>query len=145
MLAHFTWIQYWTVLLTAIAIYYFFIAILFYRNEISALLRNKINHHGPGENGAGRQQGTKERKSGFDGLEPVVADIKTIMVQAGDGADKEQLLTAIHERVLRYDGIRLPAFRNAVKQYIIRNAQTICGVAVSEEELEAAWEDGPPR
>lgn len=143
MLTHFTWTQYWTVLLSATTIYYLIIALLFFRQEITALLRARINHHHSGTGESKDKNGKANRKSGFDGLEPVVADIKSIMQKAGSGAAKDPLIEQLTERVALYDGMGHPAFRNAIKQYIIRNAETICGVAVSEQELEAAWGSHP--
>lgn len=143
MLSQFTWGQYWGALIIAVAIYYFFVATLFYRNEIAGLFRLKLHHHRSGDENARHEHVQKDQKTGFDGLEPVVADIKAILLKAGGGADKEQLVGELKGRVADYDGIRLPAFRNAINQYIIRNAELICGVGISEDELEAAWDSLP--
>lgn len=143
MITHITWGQYWTAVITLSAIYYFLIALLFYRNEITGLLRAKINHHRSGESEVRAARQEKGPQTGLDGLEPVVAGIKTILTEAGTDARKEPLLEAIKARVAGYDGIRNPAFRHAISQYVIRNAEHICGVGFGEEELEAAWDSLP--
>lgn len=143
MITHITWGQYWTAVITLSAIYYFFIALLFYRNEISGLLRAKINHHRSDEDGVSADRKEKGQQAGIEGLEPVVADIKSIMTAAGNDAPKEPLLEAIKARVADYQGMGHPAFRQAINQYIIRNAEHICGVGFEEEDLEAAWESLP--
>jgi hypothetical protein len=122
MLSHITWGQYWSVLIILVAIYYFFIAIIFYRKEISGLLRAKISHHRSGENGQTEEHRENGHSIGFDGLESVVTDIKAVMLKAGTDAEKEPLLAQLKLRITAYDGIRQPAFRNAINQYIVRNA-----------------------
>jgi len=143
MLSHITWGQYWAILILLVAIYYFLIAALFFRQEIAGLFRSTLSHHRPARGHSEEQQGQKDQKTGFDGLEPVVADIKNIMANAGSGADKEQLLAQLKARIASYPGMRYPAFHNAINQYIIRNAEVICGVGFEEDELEAAWDSLP--
>ena len=125
---------------TLAAGYYLVIGALYYRNEISTLLSGKGRPSG--------EMDDKERDGGdgsFEQLEAVVLDLRSnILEEAGKEVGKADLLIRLQLRLTNYDGLRHPAYRAAVNNFIIRDAAECCGVDFSEEELNRAW-DALPR
>lgn len=139
MLDGITWETYLTAIAVLAAAYYAVVGVLYYRNEITGLLKGKYKD----KNGAAEDERdspeANDAKGGFDGLEKMVASIRVILEQAGKEASKEKLLEQLNATLASYDGLRQPAFRNAIRNFIIIHAESICGVNFSEEELEVAW------
>ncbi len=80
----------------------------------------------------------------FDELERLVTEIRhSILDKAGKNISKEALLAQLSERLNNYGGLRQPAYRVALTNFIIEQSENICGVSFSEEELEEAWEKLP--
>lgn len=135
----FNGISWSTFLLTAGTVtvtYYGVIGALYYKKEISTLLS--------GKRGASDEMDQKEMEGGdgsFEQLEAVVLDLRSnILEEAGQTVSKEDLLGRLQNRLTNYDGLRHPAYRAAVNNFIIRDAAASCGVDFSEEELNSAWE-----
>ena len=85
-----------------------------------------------------------EAEHTFEELEGIVTDIRhSILEVAGKKVSKEELLNQLKLRLAFYGGLRLPAFRIALNNFIIQYAESICGVVFSEDELNAAWETLP--
>ena len=129
MLEQITWQTYLTVVIVATAIYYLFIGFL-HRDYFLKKVRKPRN--------------TDEAITGFssfDELEEIVNDIKhSILEQAGTAVSKEELLQQLSRRLTNYGGLRQPAYRIAITNYIIQNAELICEVSFTKEELEKEWE-----
>lgn len=124
---------------TLTAGYYLVIGALYYRKEISTLLSGK-----------GKPSGSMDEKEAdggdgsFEQLEAVVLDLRSnILEEAGNNVGKADLLVRLQLRLTNYDGLRHPAYRAAVNNFIIRDAAECCGVDFSEEELNRAWEALP--
>lgn len=145
MLEKITWTEFFTVLAVAAVIYYAIIGYLFYRDEFKRLLRGaKKEKHTEEENDDGRETEKsgqqKDPGSAIEELEQVVNDIRSgILEKAGSGAGKSDLLSSISERLASYEGLRKPAFRVAITNFIMQQAEKINGVSFSEEELAAEW------
>lgn len=132
-----SWGTYLTVLVILVAAYYIIIGALYYKKEFRSLLSGKGKSSGTNEKDEEEQE---QGDSLFDELEEVVLDIRSnILEQAGKSVGKADLLDQLKERLITYGGLRNPAFRVAVDNFIIKHAEEICGVVYSEEELEAAW------
>jgi hypothetical protein len=131
MLEAITWKTYLTVIIIAVCIYYLFIALVYYRSNIQKIIQGK------GLN----QAAEEEDNGGFDELENVVEDIRhSILEEAGENASKAELLTQFRDRLANYGGLRQPAFRVALTNYLIQKSESICGVSFSREELEKEWD-----
>lgn len=130
-----SWGTYLLVLVILIAVYYIIIGALYYKKEFRSVLSGKA------KSTEVKQEEEQEQGDGlFDELEEVVLDIRSnILEQAGKSVSKAVLLSRLKERLNNYRGLRDPAFRVAVNNYIIKHAEEICGVVCSEEELEAEW------
>jgi hypothetical protein len=142
MLNNVSWGQYFSGVILIVVLYYIFIALLFYRDEIQSLLQPKISFPGSGQLNYQKADHTvtqKESDEATDGLQQVVSDLRGIL-EAGKEASKEELLRQFSHRLVNYAGLRLPAFRAAIANYIITQAKEICGVSFSEQELAAEWD-----
>lgn len=130
-----SWGTYLLVMVILVAIYYIIIGVLYYKKEFRSLISGKDK-----SSGANEKVEEEQGDSLFDELEEVVLDIRSnILEQAGKNVGKADLLDRLKERLNNYGGLRNPAFRVAVNNFIIKHAEEICGVLYSEEELEAAW------
>ncbi len=143
MLSRFTWTEYVAAVAILTGAYYLVIAALYYRTEIKDIVSGKFKFRTKNISAGNTVPGELE-EADFDELEAVVADLKrSTLEQAGTNATKDQLLLQLKQRLANYDGLRRPAFRVAVNNYIIREAKDICGVAYSESELDEAWNTLP--
>lgn len=134
MLEQITWKDYLIMLMSALSAYYIIVAALCYRKEISGMISKQRKDF----------QLTAELEGdeamAFDELERVVSGIKRdILERAGLMTGKGELLDQLSEKLADYDGLRRPAFRDAINHYIVEHAKEICGVVFSEEELNEAW------
>ena len=142
MLGKISWSNYLEAVALLIAGYYVVIGILYYRAEIKQILNGKFKRK---QKISGDDTAPGEMEAAdFDELEAVVADLKNdVLEQAGKEATKDQLLLQLQQRLANYGGLRRPAYRVAINHFIIEKAKDICGVAYSEDELEAAWRKLP--
>jgi hypothetical protein len=143
-----SWGNYVTGVIIITAGYYIFIAIKFYRKEISMFISGKWK---PSLSIKGSSKTNQQEEfsgsynqvmeGSFDELEEVVEDLRrAILEEAGKERGKDEILQMLQDRIAHYSGLRKPAFRVAINHYIIRQAEETCGVAFSEQELDEAWE-----
>ncbi|WP_313491983.1 MULTISPECIES: hypothetical protein [Sphingobacterium] len=141
MLSNITWTQFLVVLIGVLVVYYI---IYFIRFRFNGLM-DKLNHKSEAyelDIYDKNEQDEETRK--LDELEVLINRIKTdILDKAGKSATKDQLLAALPESVAGYDGLHQPAYRYALNNYIIQQANQLCGVVIEEEELEALWDNLP--
>lgn len=145
MLNNVSWGQYFASVILILILYYLVVALLFYRDEIQSLLQPKISPTGSGQqqkSNADTKDKLREPDEAFDGLEVVISDLRGIL-EAGKEASKERLLGQLSGRLASYAGLRHPAFRAAINNYIVTHAKEISGAAFSEQELSAAWDRLP--
>ena len=141
MLSEISWSTYLTAMAAATASYYIIVGLVYYRKEITGFLNRKTgNTYGTAADGNGKTEGEKA-KDDLEELEEVVASLRSILDKAGQQAGKEGLISLMNQRLANYGGLRRPAFRNVIRNFIIDWAKTKCGINFSEEELETAWED----
>jgi hypothetical protein len=148
MLKGITWGHYLTIVIVIIVIWYAVVAVLYYRKEIKDVLKGKYKF--PARPGKAvvlpdeEEEAYIDPRSSFDELEEIVTDIKTsILEAAGKQASKNELLGQLKTRLAFYGGLRQPAFRMAINNFLIQNSENICGVVFSEQELDEAWETLP--
>lgn len=122
-------------------VYYIVVLALYYRDELSALGRRRST--APASEHVEKAEHSTPADNPIEGLQTVLDNIKGILEQAGKQAGKEGLLNQLHQTLANFDGLRQPAYRNALKNHIIKQAEEICGVGLSAEELEADWADLP--
>ena len=155
-----TWKEYLAFMAIAMITYYTVIGFLFHRNGININLK-RVRKRDAEETGASAAPDEEEdhdeaaeeyayrneedkRENLFDELEEIVTDIRhSILEKAGKEADKDMLLMQLKSRVANYDGLRQPAYRVALNNFIIHHAESICGIVYSNEELDSAWDSIP--
>ena len=140
-----SWYQYLSAIGIIVIVWYTICIILFYRKSIDSILKGELKlktflpkkfTHVLNRNAEGPAKGS------FDELEKLVWDIKiNILEKAGTEAQKDWLLGQLQSKVANYDGLRQPAYRNALNNFIINHTQTICGLVIREDELEEVWEN----
>lgn len=129
MFSNITWSQYFLAMALTMGAYYAVIILLYFRNGLSSLVR--IQRLLPQ-----RYNGTEQnQRPDYEGLEKVVADLKSILESAG-GAEKGAVLSRLKQRLVTYPGLQLPAFRVAIFQFIVRNAERGCGYPITEKDLD---------
>lgn len=72
-------------------------------------------------------------------LEAKVNEIRGVLAEAGKEVTKEDILDRIRPLVANFGGLHRPAYRYALNNFIVINAQALCGVDIDEEELDDVW------
>lgn len=125
MLEAITWNQYLSCLAAGVSIYYLVIGVYFNKQKIARLIMGKRDQH----------------EGSLAELDDLVTEIRhSIFEEAGTETTREALLSQLAGRVVHYDGLRTPALRYALNNNLIAGAEEICGVTLSERELEEVWE-----
>ena len=142
MLSNVSWSEYVAVIVVLAIVYYLVIGIKYFREEIKALFNGKLKKSShPAKTNAENLINQKAVDASFEELQAVVNDLRYgILDRLGKQADKSQLITLLQDRLAKYEGLNRPAYRVAINNYIIQHAEEICGVAFSEDELNAAWD-----
>jgi hypothetical protein len=151
MLKGITWSNYFTVTAIAIGFWYLVVGLIYYRKEIGNLIKGKYKMPLKRKIEVVEEEDEivvvtteDEDEPGFTELEGIVTDIRhSILEEAGNKVSKEALLNQLKARLNNYGGLRQPAFRFALNNFIVQHAESICGVVYSEEELDAAWDTLP--
>ena len=143
MLQQITWTQFLVVLLTITVLYYIIYFIKFHWHRWMEKFHSKTEVY-ESELFQDNTEKQDNDSSELEELELLVNSIKQdILVEAGTDATKEFLLEKITAKVANYGGVRLPAYRYALKNFIIQHAKTLCGVEIEEEVLEDLWKNLP--
>lgn len=141
MLSNITWTQFLVVLIGVLVLYY---VIYFIRFRFNGMLDNLNQKSEAYELDIFEKNEQDEETKKLDELEILINRIKTdILDKAGKSATKDQLFAALPEEVAGYDGLHQPAYRYALNNYIIQQANQLCGVVIDEEELEELWNNLP--
>lgn len=144
MISNVSWGLYFAALGPILFLYYAVVMLLFFRNEIQSLFEPKPSPRTPATETANlKEHSSASEGSVIDGMETVVKDLRQILQQAGKDADKQELLQQLNSRLAGYNGLRHPVFQPAIIKYLINNAESICGVSFSEQELVQGWKDLP--
>jgi hypothetical protein len=124
--------------------YYLFIGLKYFREEIKAFFNGKLTKDGQKAK-ATLANAEITNDPSFDEMQLVAKDLRySVMDRLGKQTDKSQLLLLLQSRLAKYEGLNRPAYRVAINNSIILDAKEICGVAFSDDELNAAW-DALPR
>lgn len=149
MLSKVSWSVYAEVVVILLIIYYVVIGFKYHRTKIKDLLSGKLLKNEQAAKNNDRHeltdaQGNVPDDELYDELETIVNDIRyAILVKAGKAANKAELLLQLQHRLANYSGLRKPAYRIAVNNYIITHAKEICGIDYDAEELNRAWDELP--
>lgn len=126
----------WTTFLEGAAIacgcYYIGLAVAVYRKQIISYVNDPkaIRRERPGAHAGNTASGQAMPMA-------VIRELSSVLEQAGNPADKNQLLAAIRKILHRYKDTGQPAYRLQVQDYIISQSEEICGVRITAAELES--------
>lgn len=144
MLQHITWTQYISVLVILLIIYYLIYFIRFHRKGYTRLL-DKLEQ---GEVSDLEEEEIEKEKNEaeelLNQLELLVNRIRSgVLEKAGTEATKDQILAGISKEVASFGGLSQPAYQHALNNYIIEHSMKICGVEISEDDLQRTWNELP--
>ncbi|MEB2774646.1 hypothetical protein SYJ56_04970 [Algoriphagus sp. D3-2-R+10] len=147
MLEAITWNTYFSTLAIGLTAYYLTIIGLYYPQEFRSLLSGKIKQISQNSQHAGEQD--RKRTDGyptdhFEELEATVAELNGILGKAAHMTSKETLLIQLIQLLSSHPGLRAPAYRVAVINFIVENAAKRCRINFSESEIEEAWTANSP-
>jgi hypothetical protein len=117
--------------------YYTVVLAIYYKNDLRSLLSGKFQMQAGKKGKVDRSE--EGNKDPMEELEAAVADIRSILEKAGNKAAKSDILHGTAKILQNYPGFREPAYRVAIRNFIIQHADEICRVEFSVEELEEAW------
>jgi hypothetical protein len=138
MLEKISWGDYFTAIICVAFLYYVAVILLYYRSELQSFLQRSATKPGTGQTDNDTAGTVKDQA--FSGLEDnTITDLRGILEKAGKGASKDELLERLNQRLAGYAGLRHPAFRTAIKNYIKAHALDLCGLDISGDELESTW------
>ncbi len=142
MLEAITWNSYFSTLAISITAYYLIIICIYYRKELRSLVSGKARQFNPtGQQENERQLSRTEptETDRFEELEITVAELQGILGRAGKMTDKNQLLRQLSQVLSSHPGLRDPAYRVAIGNYLSENIPKLTRHHISESELEAIW------
>lgn len=137
MLEQITWSTYWTAVIILLLLYYLMIGVLYFRGDLPILIRKLNRKRMSGGSKAGED--SAPASPGIETLQEKVQQINSIFKDAGGQADKQALLGEIGRVLTGFEGLERPAFKAALSNHIIREAEEQCGVDLTESELERTW------
>lgn len=130
MLQHLSWGNYLTAIVALTSCYYLAVALLYYRPELKALLQpNRRSSEPLGYYGA-----QSEATDPSEDLKETVDKLNSILETAGTTVSKEELLPQLNQVLTNYAGLRIPAYRGAVFNHILKKAKDI-GIDLQVDEL----------
>ncbi|TXE13427.1 hypothetical protein [Algoriphagus aquimarinus] len=142
MLEAITWNNYFITLAIGITTYYLIIIGLYYPKELRSLISGKSMQFNP----SGQQE--KERHQSrtdptktdlFEELEVTVAELQGTLGRAGNITDKNLMLEQLSQVLSSHPGLRDPAYRVAIGNYLSENIPKVTRHDISESELETLW------
>lgn len=118
--------------------YYAVVISIYYKNDVRTLLSGRFPDKAEKK---GKVDWSEEgSKDPMEELETVVSDIRSILEGAGKNAGKAEVLDRTSRILQNYSGFREPAYRVAIRNFLIQHSEEICGLEFSDGELEAYWE-----
>ncbi|MDR7132667.1 hypothetical protein J2X69_005041 [Algoriphagus sp. 4150] len=143
MLEAITWNQYFSALAVGMSAYYLIIIGLYYPQEFRSLLSGKIKQINNNRQHTVEQEQRRADDNStdpFEELEATVAELNGILGKAAHNkTSKETLLSQLIQTLSNHPGLREPAYRVAVINFILENAAKHCQINFSESELEESW------
>lgn len=139
MLDQITWDQFLAVMAIALVAWYGTVLLAFYGREVKRWIMRKANR----VSGNGDSEAAPVEVHAGE-LEQVAADLRGILERAGKEAGRQQLLSQLSARLASYAGLRQPAFRVALINLIIREAERLCDIRYSHEEVRRALKEPSP-
>ena len=144
MLEAITWNDYFITLAIGITTYYLIIIGLFYPKELRSLISGKsLQFNPPGQQEKERHLSRTDPTDTdrFEELELTVAELQGILGKAGNITDKNLMLEQLSQVLSSHPGLRDPAYRVAIGNYLSENIPKLTRLNFSESELEKIWDE----
>ncbi|TDQ73816.1 hypothetical protein [Sphingobacterium yanglingense] len=137
LLENISWMELLLFLGIAIVIYYAVIIIRFKIDPTKIIGSEKDIKRNVGSDLQIPDEEIADEENEIKELEELVQMLKKDVLEAGGkGQTKAELLNAISHMVRSYSGLQKPAFRYALINFIIYNANEICAIQLEEDEVE---------
>ena len=152
MLNHITWTQYLCGILALTFIYYTWIVIRFYRQDLRARYSGKKNTFlQPLESPATEHQlpdqviadqtitATQNGEKNFDRIESLIGELKSQIHQKQGGTGETGLLEKLRTVIHAYPDLKDSPFRTSINEMIISECQLVEISPPDETELQQLW------
>ncbi len=126
-----TWSQYATVLLVATALYYLLIWIIVFKARLPVLGSALGYRPAPAQT-----QAEDSPDEMITTAQHVIEELRPLFIP---GANKNELLFALRQQLVKYSEWDEPGFRDTLNQYISRQCGTTCSIRLSEDDIRALW------
>jgi len=144
MLETITWNSYFSTLAIGFTAYYLIIISIYYPKELRSLVpgnSRQFNPTGQQEKEQHLSRTDPKDPDRFEELEITVAELQGILGKAGTMTDRNQLLGQLRQVLSSHPGLRDPAYRAAIGNYLLKNVPKLTRHIFSESELEKIWND----
>lgn len=140
MLSSFTWQDYLYLIAIATMLYYLWVIVRFFRKEMVQLFHPRLIEDTPTIK-APDPTSKEDEEQAFTSLEIVVDSIRHEVFEAQPVADdKQALLTQITGKLAGFSYLSRPAFRAALNNFIIDQAEQRYSITFNEHELNTSWD-----
>ena len=144
MLEAITWNTYFSTLAVSLVAYYLIIICIYYPKELRSLISGKAKQINPirqqeKERHLSRTDPTETDR--FEELELTVAELQGTLGRAGNITDKNLMLGQLSQVLSSHPGLRDPAYRVAIGNYLSENIPKLPRQQISESELEKIWDE----
>lgn len=143
MLEAITWNHYFSALAIGLILYYLGIAIFYYPKELRSLISGNSKLFNPTpqqEKDRHLSRTENNRMDPYEELEITVAELKGILEKAGTTTAVSRLFLNIRQILSNHPGLREPAFRVAIINFLFEHIPKINRLDIQESDLEAIWE-----
>jgi len=159
MLKNISWSSYLSITAAISAIYYFLIAMIFYRHEITKLLfsRNShfinttskshtenfnINGDIDSELGHKSERSEKEDEIQSSSVHQLINELNKIFKKSSEKKYlKEELILAIQLTLKNYLSLKETPFHGAINSLIELESQSQCSIYLNEDDMELLWKE----
>lgn len=142
MLEALTWNHYFSALAFGLTAYYLGIAILYYPQEIRSLISGKtmrFNLISQSEKVQPPHQTESDELDPFEELEITVAELQGILGKAGNMTGKQDLYQQLSHILSNHPGLREPAYRVAILNFLAENIPKNTHFDFNESDLQSLW------
>jgi hypothetical protein len=160
MLKNISWSSYLSITAVITAIYYFLVAVIFYRDEITKLLFSgnshfinpaakshtenlNINTDNDFELEYKSEQSEKEDEIQSSSVHQLINELNKIFKKSSEKKYlKEELILAIQLTLKNYLSLKETPFHGAINSLIELESQSQCSIYLNEDEMELLWKAG---
>jgi|GEM_PF-3312421 len=148
MLSSFTWGDYFETLLYVLPLYYGYVLIVYYREELKSLMGGRTFsmlslHKGPStESATDTEKPVFHQEGSHTALIHHIRDELTAFLSAAgqNRFAKEDILLSLQHLLQKYPLVNGSPYQHPVEEWIIVHCQRECDIKLSRPELEILWQ-----